>query len=105
VPDRPLTFTLEAQPNGVALNTLGLTNAAIVWPTTEAQGPLTNSFLVKVTDVVNNTPFTRTNTFTVVVNEINEAPVLTVPNDLSLDELTPLNASASATDVDLPANA
>jgi hypothetical protein len=53
---------------------------------------------------VNNQNFTRTNSFTVVVREINTAPQLTIPANQQIDELSPLNVSASATDVDLPAN-
>src|SRR5207244_2166266 len=45
-----------------------------------------------------------TNTFQVIVNEVNLAPVLTVPADQTINEQTALNVSASATDADIPAN-
>src|SRR5207244_858391 len=45
-----------------------------------------------------------TNTFQVIVNEVNLAPVLTVPANQTINEQTALNVSASATDADLPAN-
>src|SRR3989440_10023074 len=45
-----------------------------------------------------------TNTFPVIVNEVNLAPVLTVPADQTINEQTTLNVSASAIDADIPAN-
>ncbi len=104
VPEKTLTFNLQNAPQGVVLTPLGPTNAVITWATTEATGPSTNTFLVTVTDIVNVSSFTRTNLFTVVVNEVNVAPILTAPPDTVLNELTPLSVSASATDVDLPKN-
>jgi hypothetical protein len=49
-------------------------------------------------------PASDTRSFTVVVNEVNRAPVLTVPADQSLDELITLVVTNTATDPDLPAN-
>jgi len=48
--------------------------------------------------------FSVTNSFTVVVNEINTPPQLTVPATQTIDELTPLQVTVSATDTDVPAN-
>src|SRR5438309_5978864 len=45
-----------------------------------------------------------TNSFTAIVTEVIRAPVLTVPANQTLAELTTLNVSASATDSDIPAN-
>ncbi|MCW5554678.1 MAG: putative Ig domain-containing protein [Verrucomicrobiae bacterium] len=104
-PEKLLTFDLISGPPGAALNPLGNTNAAITWVTTEADGPSTNVFVARVTDVVNGTPFIRTNSFTVIVNEINEPPQLTVPGQQTINELTTLNVSALATDPDIPVNA
>ncbi len=103
-PNKGLTFLLQSAPPGVAINTLGPTNAVIVWSPTEADGPSTNTFRVTVTDLVNGVSFVRTNTFTVVINEVNVAPVLTVPADTQVNELTPLNVTVTATDADIPKN-
>ena len=46
-----------------------------------------------------------TNTFTVTVNESNRPPVLTLPANQTINELTSLNTNATATDPDFPANA
>ena len=104
VPDKPLVFGLLSGPPGMTLALAGSTNATLSWPTTEADGPSTNLVVVTVTDTVNGQAFIRTNSFSMVVQEINTAPRLTVPADQDLDELTPLNVTASATDSDLPAN-
>ncbi len=103
-PAKPLQFQLLSAPVGPTLTLVGPTNATIAWATTEADGPSTNVIVATVTDVVNGKEFIRTNSFTVVVNEVNTAPQLTVPSDQALDEATPLHVSASATDADVPAN-
>src|SRR5205814_5980546 len=67
------------------------------------QGPSTNAVSVSVTD--NGVPaLSVTNTFQVIVNEVNLAPVLTVPADQTMAEQTTLNVSTSAIDADIPAN-
>jgi hypothetical protein len=103
-PTKPLVFNLLSGPAALKLALAGATNATLTWATTEADGPSTNQVVVTVTDTVNGHAFIRTNSFTVVVNEINTPPKLTVPASQTLDELTPLNVSASATDADLPPN-
>src|SRR5205807_9085 len=84
----------------VAVNaTSGMLN---VWPT-EPQGPSTNTITVKVTD--NGSPaLSATNSFTVVVNEVNSAPTLTVPGNQTINELSTLVVTNTATDTDVPAN-
>jgi hypothetical protein len=104
VPIKPLVFTLLSAPPGVTLATSSATNATLSWATTEADGPSTNVITASVTDEVNGRAFIRTNSFTVVVNEINTPPQLTVPSNQTIDELTPLSVSATATDSDIPAN-
>ena len=47
---------------------------------------------------------TDTYSFTITVNEVNVAPVLTVPTNATLNELATYSGNATATDVDLPAN-
>ena len=45
-----------------------------------------------------------TNSFNVTVNEVNSAPVLTMPADATISELTLYTNSATAADADLPDN-
>ena len=83
--------------------TINPDTGAISWTPTEAQGPSSNTITVAVTD--NGSPnLSDTKSFTVIVNEVNIPPVLTVPTNQIVDELTALNISASATDSDIPAN-
>jgi hypothetical protein len=100
LPANALVFGLGAHPSGM---TIVPGTGAIAWTPTEAQGPSTNLIEVIVTDD-GVPPLSVTNVFTVTVNEVNIAPVLTVPADQTINELATLNVSASATDSDLPAN-
>src|SRR2546430_2775950 len=100
IPANSLTFALVSSPAGMIINPA---TGAISWTSTEAQGPSTNVVSVSVTD--NGVPaLSVTNTFTVTVNEVNLAPVLTVPADQTMAEQTTLNVNASAIDADIPAN-
>src|SRR5213075_1756133 len=95
------TFSLVSAPSGVNLDS---ETGVLTWTPTEAQGPSTNLIKVKVTD--NGAPQSSdTKSFTVVVAEANSAPVLTVPNDQTVTELTTLTVTNTASDADLPANA
>ena len=83
-------------------------NGVITWIPSETQGPGTYVITTVATstdllDLVNPT-LSATNSFTVVVNEVNTAPVLTVPATQTVNELTTLSVSALATDTDIPAN-
>src|SRR5437899_274514 len=73
------------------------------WTPTEAQGPSTNLITVRVTDN-GAPPLSATNSFTVVVREVNSAPVLTVPADQTINELSALVVTNTASDADLRAS-
>src|SRR5712691_10508001 len=76
---------------------------AIAWTPTEAQGPSTNTVTVRVFD--NGSPsLSATNSFQVIVTEVNTAPVLTLPATQTIPEQTLLSVNATATDEDLPPN-
>src|SRR5439155_734231 len=95
----PLTYQLTQAPAGASIDASGL----VRWTPTEIQGPSTNTFTVQVAD--NGTPpLTDSKSFTVVVNEVNTAPMLTMPANQTINELTALNVSATATHEDVPAN-
>ncbi|HSU55492.1 MAG TPA: immunoglobulin domain-containing protein, partial [Candidatus Dormibacteraeota bacterium] len=99
IPANALTYTLLAAPAGVSISTAGVIN----WTPTEAQGPSTNTITTRVLD--NGTPtLGATNSFTVVVTEVNAAPVLPAQTNRSVIELTQLIVTNTATDSDLPAN-
>src|SRR3989454_9518701 len=63
----------------------------------------TNLITLRVTD--NGVPESSDiKSFTVVVTEANSAPVLTVPTDRTVTELSTLTVTNTASDADLPAN-
>ncbi len=100
IPTNTLSFSLGAHPAGMII---GAASGQIAWTPDETQGPGTNTVWVIVTD--NGSPaLSISNSFVVTVHEVNTAPVLTVPLDQTLDESTPLNVTATATDADVPTN-
>ncbi|MGI9649085.1 MAG: Ig-like domain-containing protein, partial [Acidimicrobiia bacterium] len=99
LPANTLTFSLSGAPAGAAITAGG----DFTWTPTEAQGPGSYVFDVIVTD--NGTPnLADSETITVTVGEINVAPILDPVGGQSVDELTLLSFTATASDVDLPAN-
>jgi len=101
---KTLAFELISGPVGATLTAISATNATVVWATTETTGPSTNRFVARVTDVVGNTAYRSTNSFMVIVQELNSAPELFLPPPQELDDLTTLNVMLTATDSDHPAN-
>ena len=96
-----LRFALGAgAPSGAVMNA---TNGILTWMPSEAQGPSTNVLSVLVFDTNQPTAF-ATNTFSVVVNEVNTAPVLPVQTNRTVNELSTLTVTNTAPDADLPAN-
>jgi PKD repeat protein len=97
-----LTFSLDAgSPAGATIN--GSTGA-FSWTPTEAQGPGSFPITVRVTD--NGSPtLSDFEAITVTVNEVNVAPVLAPIGNKTVNELSTLTITATATDADLPANA
>jgi len=98
-PAQKLTFSLISGPEGLTVNP---TSGQVSFRPTEAQGPSTNTVIVRVTD--NGTPvMSGTNSFSVVVLEINQAPELASVENLTIDALKPTVIRLSAKDADLPA--
>jgi VCBS repeat-containing protein len=101
-PDLPanvLTYSFLDAPTGAAISSTGV----ITWTPTEAQGPSTNTFTIRVVD--NGTPpLSDTNTFTVTVNEVNSAPVLPAQPNRTIAAQTLLTVVNTATDSDIPTN-
>jgi len=100
LPAQTLTFSLVSPPAGATINP---TTGAFSWTPSESQGPAVTNITVRVTD---NGPgaLSADKVVPVTVNEVNNAPVLTVPSSVSGDEGTLITFTASATDSDLPAN-
>ncbi|MER2128390.1 putative Ig domain-containing protein, partial [Solibacillus sp.] len=92
-----LTYSLVGAPIGASINA---TTGVFTWIPSEAQGPGTYPFIVRVSDGT----LTDDETITVTVNEVNVAPVLATISDKTVDEGSELTFTASAPDTDLPAN-
>ena len=90
-----LTFSLSDAPIGA---TISPTTGLFSWPTTETDGPGVYSATVIVSDGA----LTDSQTVTIIVNELNETPVLTFINDQSVLEGETLSFTATATDSDVP---
>jgi uncharacterized repeat protein (TIGR01451 family) len=92
-----LTFSLSGTvPTGASITSDGV----FTWTPTESQGPASYAFDV----VVSDGSLSDNETIAVTVNEVNVAPVLAAIGFMTVDELSELNFTATATDVDLPAN-
>jgi hypothetical protein len=97
-----LTYTLLSGPTNATIST----NGVIAWTPVVAQVPSTNVFTTTVTDydplAVNATNLSATNSFTVVVQAIHDPPVLTTPPNQTINELTALLVTNTATDSSIP---
>ena len=101
LPAQPLTFSLAngvsgAVPAGAAIDP---TSGLFTWTPTEAQGPGSYTFDV----VVSDGSLTDSETLTVTVGDVNQAPVLTPIGAQTVDEGQLLSFTATASDGDLPA--
>ncbi len=97
LPAQNLTFTLLGAPTGATISTVG----AFSWTPSEVQGPGSYTFDVIVSD--NSAPsLTDSETITVTVSEVNHNPVLANISNQSVDELSTLSFTATATDSDIP---
>jgi regulation of enolase protein 1 (concanavalin A-like superfamily) len=95
-----LTYQLVNAPAGASIDSNGI----ITWTPAEAQGPGTNVITTVVTDN-QLPPMSATNSFAVVVNEVNAPPVLPFQPDRTLIGQQTLSVTNTAADTDLPANA
>ena len=104
LPSNPLTFALVSGPTNLSVSPSG----AINWTPSEAQGPATHVVTISVTDTnpvaVNATSLSITQSFQIVVNEVNNAPLLTLPTNQVVTEFVALSLAATGSDSDLPTN-
>jgi hypothetical protein len=100
VPANTLSYSLIGAPPGATINPA---SGAFGWIPTEAQGPGVYTFDVVVTD--DGVPnLTDTDSVTIMVLEFNRDPVLDPVGPRSGDEGTLIGFTATATDLDQPAN-
>ena len=92
-----LSYSLVGAPAGTSIDaSTGVFN----WTPTEAQGPGSYTFDVRVSDG----SLTDSETITVTVAEVNLAPTLTAIGAQSVNEASPLSFTTTASDPDLPPN-
>jgi len=87
-----LTFTLTGAPEGAAITSDGI----FTWTPTETQGPGSYPFEVIVSDGI----LTDSESITVTVAEVNQAPILDPIGNHNVDEEQLLTFTATATDPD-----
>ena len=99
LPAQNLTFRLDAAPAGAALTP---TNGVFSWTPDFDQGPSTNRIVVSVTD--DGEPgMTATTSFSVVVQEANQVPVLPTIAPQTVNELMRLTVTNMASEANLHA--
>ena len=96
VPAQTLTYQLLNPPTNAVISAQGV----ITWTPSEAQGPTTNQLVTVVSDGVASI----TNTFQVIVTEVNVPPQFaSTPSNRTIPELSLLTVTNNATDADVPA--
>ena len=103
-PAQSLSFSLDAAAlaNGMSIDA---SSGVFSWTPTELQGGSVFNATITVTDNGVNPPtLSDSETISITVNEINTAPSLTAIGNQSVDELSTLNFTATASDTDDPAN-
>ena len=99
VPAQQLTFSLVGAPAGASIDPA---SGVFTWTPTEAQGPGTYPFTVRVCDNGNPVQCAEEQ-ITVTVNEVNAAPVLGAIGNQTVNAGSQLSFTATATDTDIPA--
>jgi RHS repeat-associated protein len=100
IPTNRLTFSLVTPPDGATIHP---DTGLFTWTPTEVQGPSTNVLFVRVTDD-GVSPLSTTNQFTVIVREVNRPPATDPIGDQTVDEMTLLTLTVTASDPDVPTN-
>ncbi|MDB6031447.1 MAG: N-acetylmuramoyl-L-alanine amidase, partial [Verrucomicrobiales bacterium] len=99
IPAQTLVYSLDnGAPEGASINPV---TGLFTWTPTESQGPSTNLITIRVTD--NGSPAANASqTFTIIVTDVNSAPVLPLISTMTIDEGSLLSINAAAIDADLP---
>ncbi len=99
-PAQSLSYRLLNAPPGATIDRAA---GIFKWTPAEPAGPQSRSLTVSVTDDGAGT-LTTTNSFNVLVREVNQPPALVFPESPLADEQSPISLTIQASDPDLPAN-
>jgi hypothetical protein len=100
IPHQGLTFSLASAPNGVTLTPLSTNGTVLTWTPQQTNSPSTNTIKVIVTD--NGTPpLSATNSFTIIVQEVNVPPSLPTISTQTVNALALLTVNNSATNFNI----
>jgi subtilase family serine protease len=99
-PDAEQSVQFALEPGAPAGAVIDATTGLFSWEPSETQGPGLYRIVIRGTDTAAN-PLSATVSFTVQVNEVNQAPVLVVPVSV-LSNQTTVQFVATATDADRP---
>jgi hypothetical protein len=98
VPALALSYQLLNPPANASISGNGI----ITWTPAEGQGPSTNVITTRVVDN-GNPPLSATNSFTVVVNDVNVPPVLPTQTNQTIIGLASIVVTNTASDPNIPA--
>jgi len=96
-PPKAITYRIETAPSGI---TIDADSGVLRWTPTEDDGPGSYPIIVRATEVGTN--LTSTLTFSIVVNESNEPPLLSAIPDFDVMEDVLVRFTAEASDADRP---
>jgi hypothetical protein len=98
IPANALAYALQSAPVGATIDTNGI----ITWTPTQNQSPSTNTITTVVTDN-GSPPMSATNSFMVIVKEVNVAPVLPVVSTQTVSTSTLLTVTNTASEPNIHA--
>jgi hypothetical protein len=93
LPAQTLAYTLLTAPANATISA----NGVITWTPQQTQSPSTNTFTTRVTDA-GSPPLSATNSFVVVVQEVNQLPVLSQIAAQAVNEMTQLVVTNTASE-------
>jgi len=96
-----LRFQFGCSLSGAAIDPV---TGVFTWTPTESQGPLNTNCSVLVIDDDPTSPLYDTKTITLIVNEVNSAPVLNAISNQTAYARTSMSFTATASDFDIPTN-
>ena len=100
---RPRTVSFSLDTGAPTNASIDVVSGAFSWTPAEGQGP--GVYTIRVIGTSSGSPVARTtNSFTITVNEVNQAPTLSAVGNKTIHAGVILSVTNSATDADIPSN-